>query len=125
MSMEPPKKSMPKGGRKGGTKFPQIKLAKAVSYSKKLVSKTHNGPQPASVVLPGVFGSAGSRGRIRASAMKQYGLLKGEAAGYEATQLSKDLDAAPEEEKRPLLRQAFLRAKVFKALFDTFVADTV
>ena len=31
-------------------------------------------------MLPGAFGSAGDAGRIRASALKQYGLLLGESA---------------------------------------------
>lgn len=119
------KKAMPKGGRKGGTQFPQINLADAGKYGKKLVSKTHNGPQDESVILPGVFDSATSPGKIRASAMKQYGLLKGEASAYEATQLAKDLDAAPPEERQTHLRKAFFNAKVFKTLYDTFVGDAV
>lgn len=119
------KKAMPKGGRKGGTQFPQINLADADKYSRKLASKTHNGPQPESVILPGVFDSATSKGKIRASGMKQYGLMQGEAAAYEATQLAKNLIAAPPEEKASHLRQAFLNAKVFKTLYDTFVGDTV
>ena len=47
------------GGSKGGTRFPRIPLKKAHEYAKKLVSKTHTGPQSSDVILPGVFGTAG------------------------------------------------------------------
>jgi len=49
------KTSPPKGGRKGGTGYPKVKLEQAVAYAKKLVGKTHTGPQPALTILPGVF----------------------------------------------------------------------
>jgi len=119
------KASKQKGGRRGGKQFPQINLDDAMRYTKKLVSKTHNGPQPANVILPGVFDSATSAGKIRASAMKQYGLMQGEAASYEATKLAKDLDAAPTSEKTQYLRTAFGNVAVFKTLLDTFRGDKV
>jgi hypothetical protein len=118
-------KKMPKGGRKGGALFPRIGLAKALTYSKKLVSKTHTGPQPESTILPGVFGSTGSRGKIRASALKQFGLLEGPPTAYKASPLAKDIDASPDGEKHPLLQRAFLSCKLFKQIFDTFLGDDV
>jgi hypothetical protein len=119
------KRVMPKGGRKGGTQFPQINLADAERYCKKLVSKTHNGPQPSTVILKGVFDSAGPTGKVRASALKQYGLMQGESAAYMATALAKDLISAPPEERQKHLAMAFLNVKIFKALHDTFIEDTV
>jgi hypothetical protein len=119
------KKKPPKGGRKGGALFPKINLEQALEYAKKLVSKTHAGAQPEKTILPGVFGNAGPIGKVRASALKQYNLLEGAVAAYKATQLAKDIDAAPEEDLPPLLRQSFLNAKVFKQIFDTFHGDTV
>lgn len=116
---------MPKGGRKGGAQFPQLNLSKAEEYAKKLVSKTHVGPQDSSVIFPGVFGTSGPEGGVRASALKQYGLLEGEKAAYSATQLAKDLVAAPGAEKALLRQRAFLSARIFKTLFDTFNGDTV
>jgi hypothetical protein len=118
-------KKMPKGGRRGGALFPRINLAKALEYSKKLVSKTHTGPQPESTILPGVFGNTGSRGRIRASALKQFGLLEGPPTAYKAASLAKDIDASPDEEKNPLLQRAFLSCKLFKQIFETFIGDDV
>jgi len=58
------KKTMPKGGRKGGTVFPRLTLGKALEYATKLVSKTHIGPQPPNTVLVGVFGTAKSDGQF-------------------------------------------------------------
>jgi hypothetical protein len=115
----------PKGGRKGGTTFPRLNLKKAPEYADKLVGKTHTAPQPAKTILPGVFGNAGPEGGVRASALKQYGLLEGPKSAYQATKLAKDISAAPEEDRRPLLRGAFLNSKLFKQIFDTFHGDTV
>lgn len=112
------------GRKKGGTKFPQVSLEDATKYAKKLVSKTHTGPQSETVILPGVFGSSTSPGKIRASALKQYGLMIGEAAAYEASKLAKDLDSAPDDERAVYLRQAFMNVNVFKSLYDTFVGDS-
>jgi hypothetical protein len=118
-------KTMPKGGRKGGTRFPKIDLKQALDYSKKLVSKTHTGAQPASIILPGVFGNAGPVGEVRASALKQYGLLEGTSDAYKASQLAKDIDAALEEDRFPLLQRAFLNSKPFDQIFQTFRGDTI
>lgn len=115
----------PRGGRKGGALFPKINLELALEYAKKLVAKTHTGAQPEKTILPGVFGNAGPIGKVRASALKQYNLLEGSVAAYKATQLAKDIDAALEEDLPPLLQRAFLNAKVFKQIFDTFHGDTV
>jgi hypothetical protein len=115
----------PKGGRKGGTVFPRINLKQAHEYANKLVAKTHTGAQPEKIILPGVFNSSGPEGRVRASALKQYSLLEGEPTAYQASELAKDLQAAPPEELYPLLQRACLAPARFKALFDTFHNDTV
>lgn len=124
-SEKPAKKPLPKGGRKGGTTFPRISLKQALEYAHKLVGKTHTGPQPAKTILPGVFGNAGSEGEVRASALKQFGLLEGPKSAYQATKLAKDIVAAPAEDQRPLLQRAFLNSKLFKDIFDTFHGDSV
>ena len=119
------KKATPKGGRKGGTLFPKINLKQALDYSKKLVGKTHTGPQPEKTILPGVFGNAGPAGKVRASALKQFGLLEGGTDAYQATQLAKDIDGAPPEDRPPLLQRAFRSSKLFNQIFETFHGDTV
>lgn len=120
------KKKMPKGGRRGGTLFPKINLQKALEYGKKLVSKTHNGPQPEQTILVGVFNNKGPEGGVRASALKQYGLMEGDAAkGYVASQLARDIEAAVSEERPALAQRAFLTPKLFKQVYDTLQPDTV
>ena len=118
-------KKTPKSGRKGGAVYPRIDLKQAVEYARKLVSKTHTGAQPASVVLPGVFGSATNAGKIRASALKQFGLLDGTPKAYNATELARSINAAPPEDLPQLLRPAFMNVSIFKAIFMTFCDDTV
>lgn len=114
-----------KGGSKGGTRFPRVKLEKACEYAKKLVAKTHTGPQHSDIILPGVFGSATWPGKERASALKQYGLLGGTASEYTATSTARTLNNATDEDAPQLLQQVFLTPSIFKTLFDTFVSDTV
>ena len=117
-------KKIPKGGRKGGTTFPRLGLADALTYSKRLVSKTHNGPQPVQTVLVGVFNNKGPLGGVRASALKQYGLLQGDSHGYEASPLAKKIEAAVPEERAPLVQQAFLTPKIFKQIYETLQSET-
>jgi hypothetical protein len=118
-------KKATKGGRKGGTLFPKINLKQALDYSTKLVSKTHTGPLPEKTILPGVFGSATNAGKIRASALKQFGLLEGSATAYKATKLAKEIDATVGPNRSPLIRRACLTPKVFRQIFDTLQGDTV
>lgn len=118
------KKSMPKGGSKGGTRFPRLSLKKAHDYAKKLVSKTHTGAQPSEIILPGVFGNAGPSGQVRASALKQYTLLEGTPKAYSASKLAQELNGSTPEELGNYLKQVFLKPKLFKTLFDTFCDDT-
>lgn len=128
MTTATPKKAreMPKGGKKGGTMFPRVPLAEALIYAKKLVSKTHTGPQTQEVILLGVLGSKHAKGQLGMSALKQYGLMKGDIkSNFTADSLAKQIAAAPDEELAPLHRQAVLKPTVFKALFETFHGDTI
>lgn len=113
------------GGSKGGKRFPRLELNKAHEYAKKLVSKTHTGPQPANIILPGVFGTAGPAGQVRASALKQYGLLDGNAREYAASNSAKQLNSSTPEDLPLCLQHVFLAPPLFKTLFDTFLDDGV
>ncbi len=117
--------STPKGGRKGGTRYPKINLEKAVEYAKRLVSKTHSTAQPADVVKPGVFDSNTWLGDLRLSGTKQYGFLAGDSKGYTATQLAKDVNAATDDELHAQLKTACLKPKIFETLYNTFHNETV
>lgn len=115
----------PRGIRKGGTRFPRYSLKDALPWAKKLVSKTHLGPEPRDVIFAGVVGSTSTTGEIKVSALKQFNLLEGTAKAYSATQLARAIASAPAEELPPLLRQAALAPDVFEALFRTFHSDEV
>ena len=87
-----PQKAMPKGGRKGGAVFPRIGLVDALAYAKKLVSKTHSGPQQTDIIHSGVVGAKSGVGNVRISALKQYGLLTGDTkTGFSASELAKKM----------------------------------
>lgn len=118
------KNSGPK--KKGGVVYPRITLEEAVSFARKLVSKTHVSPQPAATIFPGVFGlkPTSNTAQIRASTLKQYKLMTGKPEAYEATELAKKIAAAPEDELPKLLQEACLSPKIFKSLYDTFHGDT-
>jgi hypothetical protein len=93
--LEKTPRQMPKGGRKGGSVFPRVALVDAVSYARKLVSKTHTGAQPRDIILSGVVGSKSGIGNIRLSALKQYGFLKGDTkSNFSADDLAKKIEAA-------------------------------
>lgn len=115
----------PSGGAKGGKRYPKLNLEKAVEYSKRLVSKTHTGPQPQKVILPGVFDSNTWLGAQRLSGTKQYGLIEGDSKAYFASDLAKQINSATPEEVKTYLKKACLTPKIFKSLFDTFHNETV
>jgi len=117
-------KKTSKGGSKGGTRFPRLNIADALAYSKKLVSKTHNGPQPEQTILVGVFNNKGAEGGVRASALKQYGLMEGDAKGYSASPLARQIEAAMPEQRPALVQRAFLTPKLFKQVYDTLQSET-
>jgi hypothetical protein len=119
------KQPIMKGGSKGGTRFPRLKLGEALGYSKKLVSKTFNGPQPEVTVLVGVFNNKGPMGEVRASALKQYGLMEGDKEGYLASALAKKIEAVVPEERIHPIRTAFLMPRSFKLMYDTLQPDNV
>ncbi|WLR98370.1 hypothetical protein [Shinella sumterensis] len=126
MTEEKKVRIMPKGGRKGGAVFPRIALDDALVYAKKLVSKTHVGPQPRDIIYTGVVGAKGGTGDVKISALKQYGFLKGgNKENYSADDLAKRINFAPENEILPLLREAALRPVIFKRIFDAYHGDEI
>lgn len=62
---------------------------------------------------------------MRASALKQFGLMEGDAMAYQATQLAKDIEAALPDGRPALLQRALFASKLFNKIFDTFHGDTV
>lgn len=120
------KRKMPKGGRKGGAKFPRIELDLALKYATKLVSKTHAGRLEVDIVYAGVVGTKSGEGDVRISALKQFGLIEGDKKmGFMATDLAKKIASAPPDEIQKLFQRAALLPKIFSDMFKTFHGDTV
>lgn len=114
-------KKIPKGAPpKGGTRFPRYDLSQAINWAKRLVSKTHQSPQPADVVFAAVVEAKGATASIRISAIKQFNLLQGESSAYDATDLAKEINSVPKDEQQPLLARAALSPEIFKNIFNTF-----
>jgi hypothetical protein len=123
---ETEKKKMPKGGAKGGTRFPRLDLKKAVEYAKKLVSKTHTGGQTKEIIFPGVFNTSHSgNGGVRLSALKQYGLSEEVEGLVKATEFAREIAASPDDELSPLLQRACLSPKVFHDIYETYQGDSI
>ena len=100
-------------------------MSQALGYSKKLVSKTFSGAQPETTILVGVFDNKGPEGGVRASGLKQYGLMDGDRKGYVSSELAKKIEAVVPEEKSALIRTAFLTPKLFKQMYETLQPDKV
>lgn len=119
-------KVMPKGGRKGGAMYPRVTLKDAIGYARKLVNKTHIGPQPRDVIMSGVVGATSGIGNVRISALKQYGLLSGdEKIKYSATDLAKSISSAIPDELNLLYRKSALKPNIFAKIFNTFHGDGI
>lgn len=118
-------KQMPKGVRKGGTRFPRYSLEDAVVWARRLVSKTHTGPQTQDIIFAAVVDAKSATAEIRVSALKQYGLMSGTSKAYTATDVAKSISVAPEDEIVTYLAQAALNPAIFKSLFETFHGDGV
>ena len=108
-----------RGGRLGGTSFPRVGLEAALKFAATLVTRTHTTPLPSEMVLVAVFGASGWRGKEKASALRMYGLLEGDT-NLTATKLAREINAAPDEEKKVLWRQAFLKPPIFADLYTGF-----
>jgi len=121
---EAPKRNVPLR-RKGGTRYPKHSLDQVLGSSSKLVSKTHLGAITKDILFAGVLGTTGSTAEIKASSLKQFGLLEGQSDAYTATSLAKSINSSPPEEINPLLQEAALTPVVFQQLYETFHGDHV
>jgi hypothetical protein len=111
--------------RKGGTRYPKHSLDQVLPWAQKLVSKTHLSPITQDVLFAGVIGATSSTGEIKASSLKQFGLLEGRSNAYTATDLAKAINRSPEDELGPHLKDAALSPIIFKQLYETFHGDSV
>jgi hypothetical protein len=111
---------------KGGRRYPQYSLNDLGKNIKKLCNVTHTKPITISQLNVGVFGvNANSiAGKIRSSALKQFGLIEGSYAKLSASELCRRINSAVGDEKEKLLREAFFNVGIFKETFETFQKST-
>lgn len=117
--------------KKGGTIFPRYDLGDILESGnvKRLADQTHTKSIDLAQLNSGVFGlrAKSSTGKVRLSAMRQFGLVEGLYNKLRATDLAKkiSLETKGGEERRRLLQQSFLNAKSFKKVFSPFSGDSV
>lgn len=111
--------------KKGGTRYPKYRLEDALVWGRKLVSRTHSGPQNHGVISAAVVESKGSTAEIKVSVLRQYGLLEGTSAAYTATELAKKIASSPPEDLGPLYKAAALSPPIFAELYNTFGSGEV
>ena len=102
--------------KKGGSMFPRIALEDAVQFSGTLHSMTYERPLQRDIVFPAVFNARSWLGSVRASALKQYGLMEGNVHGYQATNLAGAIASTSGEKRSSLLQRACLTPRVFERL---------
>ena len=113
--MENKVQNLRKGGRKGGTKFPNYSLKQIIPCLKELLSKTHAKTITIEQLNAGVFkmNANSPEGKI-----KQY-------SNITSTELSSQIVLASEDEKSNYLKQAVLTVATFKNVFETFQDSSV
>ena len=74
-------------GRRTRPMFARIPLKEALQYADALRRVAHARPKPRGVVLPPVLNSSARRGWVRAGAVRQFGLMEGNAHAYRAGEL--------------------------------------
>lgn len=114
--------------KKGGTLFPKYSLGEVIERLNRFVEKTHTGTIDLAELNSGVFGlkAKSSSGKIRLSAMRQFGLASGINDKLKASGLAKQISVNKEgQERESLLQQAFFSVKSFSDVFSTFSGDTV
>ena len=111
-----------KRGRKGGTTFPRYGLKHLLPLLKSLVSKTHTNSINIEQLSAGVFGvgAKGASGKVKSSALKQFGLLGGDNTKFKATELCSKITMAEGEEQKLLLQNAFSKVSIFVNTLNTF-----
>lgn len=117
-----PKARKSKGGKKGGTQFPRYSLKNLVPYLKPLISKTHSATINIEQLNAGVFhiGAKSLAGKVKASALKQFGLIEGDYQKYSSTELASSIAISENGDQKKHLQAAFDRVKLFVNVYNTF-----
>lgn len=111
-----------KRGKKGGTSFPRYSLAHLNQFLNDLASKTHTASITISQLNAGIFkvGANSPLGKVKCSALKQFGLLEGDYTKFKATELCSNITMSDGEEQKKLFEKAFCNVSVFTNALNTY-----
>lgn len=114
--------NLSKRGKKGGTMFPRYSLENLNAHLNSFVSKTHTNPISIEQLNAGVFGvgSQSIAGKIKYSALKQFGLLDGEYKKIKATELASKISMAEGDERIKYFQEALSKVPAFVNALNTF-----
>ena len=116
-----------KRGKKGGTQFPRYSLKHLVSFLGTLMGKTHTSAINIEQLNAGVFNvSANSpKGKVKFSALKQFGLVEGDYKAINSTQLCSDIEMNDGESRIAALQRALKKVKPFEDALVTFQNSSI
>jgi hypothetical protein len=111
-----------KRGKKGGTSFPRYSLAHLNQFLSEFASKTHTSTINISQLNAGVFklGANSPKGKIKSSALKQFGLLEGDYKKAKASELCSNITMSDGETQKKYFQEAFCKVSVFTNALNTF-----
>ncbi len=113
--------------KRGGTMFPRYSLKDILQDLGRFVSKTHSDTIDLAQLNSGVFSlkANSGAGKIRLSAMRQFGLVDGVNAKLKASVLARNISNKSGDEKVLHIQKSFLNPKSFGKTFSTFSGDSV
>ena len=111
-----------KRGKKGGTQFPRYSLEHLLPLLNSLSSKTHTNTITIEQLNAGVFGIGANStiGKVKSSALKQFGLITGGYTKISATELTTKITNSDGAEQVRYLQEAFRKVSVFVNAVLTF-----
>lgn len=111
-----------KRGKKGGTQFPRYSLEHLYPFLNSLASKTHTNTITLEQLCAGVFGVGANSpaGKIKLSALKQFGLLAGDYKKLKSSELTTKITISDGSELKYYLQQAFQKVAIFVNSLNTF-----
>lgn len=115
-------KNLKKRGKKGGTQFPRYSLKHLSQFLENILGKTHTSTITIEQLNAGVFGVSASSptGKVKCSALKQFGLLSGDYKKLDSTDLCSALAMSDGNEQITNYQKALKNVSVFADALKTF-----
>jgi hypothetical protein len=108
--------------RLGGKTFPRHDVRWAAQRAELLCQKTHKGPISIDELSTAVLGASkvSFDTKVKAAALKAYGLVEGTYAGYRATELARNIAQADEGQRQTAYCEMLLSFRLFEDAWDNF-----